>query len=65
MVKEKKKLKYVSLLADTTVKYLWKNPNTKKWFNEIILDNTGIDLSDYTLVDGEMNTGSKIKDYRT
>ena len=64
MVKENK-LRYVSLLADTTVKYLWKNPNTKKWFNEIILDKTRINLSDYTLVDGEMNTGSKIKDYRT
>ena len=25
---------------------------------------TGIDLSDYTLIDQELNTGNKIKDYR-
>ncbi len=56
--------KFVSLLADTTIKYLWKNDNTRQWLNEIILDKTGIDLSDYVLVDNELNSGSNIKDYR-
>ena len=56
--------KFVSLLADTTIKYLWKNNNTRNWLNEIILDKTGVDLSDYTLVDNELNSGSKVKDYR-
>ena len=63
--KEKKEKEIVSLLSDTTIKYLWKNEITKKWFNEIILDKVGIDLNDYTLVDGELNSGSKLKDYRT
>ena len=56
--------KFVSLLADTTIKYLWKNNNTRKWLNEIILDKTGVDLSNYILVDNELNSGSKVKDYR-
>ena len=56
--------KFVCLLADTTIKYLWKNDNTRQWLNEIILDKTGIDLSDYILVDNELNSGSNIKDYR-
>ncbi|MGM9850364.1 MAG: hypothetical protein ACI31V_05665 [Bacilli bacterium] len=61
----KKQPRFVSLLADTTIKYLWKNPSTKNWFNEIILEKANIDLSDYILVDGELNTGSKVKDFRT
>ena len=38
---QKKQPRFISLLADTTIKYLWKNPSTKKWFNEIILEKTG------------------------
>ncbi len=57
--------KFVSLVSDTTFKYLWKNERTNPWIREIVESKTGLDLSDYHLSDNEMNTGSLIKDYRT
>ena len=57
--------KFVSLVSDTTFKYLWKNEKTNSWIKEIVESKTGLDLSDYHLTDNEMNTGSLIKDYRT
>ena len=57
--------KFVSLVSDTTFKYLWKNKRTNSWIREIVEAKTGIDLSDYHLSDNEMNTGSRVKDYRT
>ena len=59
-----KEPRFISLVSDTTFKYLWKNERTRKWFNEIILDKTGIDLSSFTFIDNECNTGSNIKDQR-
>ena len=53
--------RFVSLVSDTTFKYLWKNERTRKWFNEIIMGKIGIDLSNFELVDNEYNTGSNIK----
>ena len=60
-----KEPKFVSLVSDTTFKYLWKNEKTNKWIREIIEAKTNIDLTDYNLIDNEMNSGSKLKDYRT
>ena len=57
--------RFVSLVSDTTFKYLWKNERTRKWFNEIIVDKIGINLSNFELVDNESNTGSSIKDQRS
>lgn len=57
--------KFVSLVSDTTFKYLWKNVRTNSWIREIIEAKIGLDLSDYCLSDNEMNTGSFVKDYRT
>ena len=57
--------KFVSLVSDTTFKYLWKNERTNSWIREIVESKTGIDLSNYHLSDNEMNTGSLVKDYRT
>ena len=54
----------ISLVSDTTFKYLMKNEKSKKWLLEIISKKTGIDLSDYSLIDNELNTGGKLKDYR-
>ena len=42
---------------DTTIKYLVKS-------YKLIYLATGIDPSDYTLIDQELNTGNNIKDYR-
>ena len=63
-MENEKKLEFVSLVSDTVFKYMWKNEATRSWFNEIILDKTGIDLSNFELVDNEDNTGSSVKDQR-
>ena len=57
--------RFISLVSDTTFKYLWKNDKTNSWIREIVESKTGIDLCDYHLTDNEMNTGSIVKDYRT
>ena len=59
-----KELEFVSLVRDTTFKYLFKNEDTRKWLEEIVYDKFNIDLSDFILVDNKDNTGSKVKDYR-
>ena len=51
-------------MSDTTIKYLIKEKEYKKWFYEIIESKTGIDLNEYEMIDNESNTGNKIKDYR-
>lgn len=61
---ENKEPKFVSLVSDTTFKYLWKNEKTKGWFVDIIKNKTGMDLSDFELVDNEVNSGSSVKDQR-
>ena len=45
--------KFVSLVSDTTFKYLWKNVRTSPWIRDIVEAKTGIDLSDYHLSDSE------------
>ncbi|MCI9434394.1 MAG: hypothetical protein HFI86_03830 [Bacilli bacterium] len=59
-----KKLKFISLISDTTFKYLFKNPETKKWLIDIVLNKCGIDLTNYKIFDNEDNTGSLVKDYK-
>ena len=55
---------FISLCSDTTFKYLLKKEKTRNWILEIILGKTGIDLTEFKLVDNESNTGNHIKDYR-
>ena len=57
-------LKFYSLLNDTTFKYLFKNPKTRTFFNKVILYAINIDISDYNLIDNELNTDNNGKDYR-
>lgn len=59
-----KKLKFVSITFDTTIKYLFKNELTRPWLEEIIYDKCKINLRGYKLIDNELNTGSNLKDYR-
>lgn len=56
--------KFISLSSDTTIKYLWKKETTRLWLNEIILDKTGINLLNFKMIDNELNSGSRLKDYR-
>ena len=44
-----KELEFVSLVRDTTFKYLFKNEDTRKWLEEIVYDKFNIDLSDLDL----------------
>lgn len=55
---------FLSPSKDTVFKYLFKKEEYREWLAEIILDQTGIDLDGYQLIDNEKNTGSKNKDYR-
>ena len=63
LVTTKEKL-FLSPAKDTVFKYLFKKEDYRRWLEEIILDQTGIDLYSYKLIDNESNTGSKYKDYR-
>ena len=56
--------KFIKPLYDTTIKYLVKSTDTRYIIYKLIYLATGIDLSDYTLIDQELNTGNNIKDYR-
>lgn len=64
MNKVEEELKFYSMISDTTIKYLFKNNETRKVLEKIIKRLTNIDLSDYQLVDNELNSGNMIKDYR-
>ena len=44
---KEKEPRFVSLVSDTTFKYLWKNERTNSWIREIIEAKTNIDLNDY------------------
>ena len=56
--------RFIYLLADTTAKALLKDERYKWFYLEIIKFKTGLDLTGYKLVDNELNTGNKVKDYR-
>ena len=57
-------LRFLKLCSDTTFKYLYKNSKFKPWFDKIILEKCGLDLSGFELVDNEDNSGNHFKDYR-
>ena len=56
--------RFISLMADTTAKALVKDDHYRWFYEEIIKFITGIDLKEYQLMDPELNTGNKGKDYR-
>ncbi len=55
---------FISILSDTTIKYLLKKKETRRIFFDMIKYLTNIDLTNYNIVDAELNSGNKIKDYR-
>ena len=56
--------RFISLMSDTTAKALIKDDHYRWFYEEIIKYKTGIDLKPYNLIDNELNTGNKVKDYR-
>ena len=61
---ENKEIKFISLLNDTTFKYMLKNDKYRPFFNRLIYYVTGIDITEYKLIDQELNSGNDLKDYR-
>ena len=56
--------KFISILSDTTIKYLMKEERTRKIYLELFSHIIGIDLSNYKIIDNELNSGNRRKDYR-
>ena len=56
--------RFISLMADTTAKALIKDDHYRWFYEEIIKFKTGVDLKGYQLMDPELNTGNRGKDYR-
>ena len=56
--------RFISLMADTTAKALIKDYHYRWFYEEVIKFKTGIDLKGYWLMDPELNTGNRGKDYR-
>ena len=56
--------KFFYLASDTTFKYLFKNPKTRVFFEELIKYYTGLDISDFKFIDNELNSGNIYVDYR-
>lgn len=63
-MQEVKDLRFIKLSSDTTFKYLYKDEEGRKWINNIIKQKFNLDLEEYLLVDIELNTGNRLKDYR-
>ena len=54
--------KFVSLLADSTFKYMFKD--YRDFFKKVIKSTTNVDISEYELYNNEINSGNKARDYR-
>ena len=56
--------KFFYLSSDTTFKYLFKNENNRYIFNKLIGYYTGLDISNFHLIDNELSTGNSYVDFR-
>ena len=56
---------FLSLLSDTTFKYLFKSDYGRIYLNMILQYLTSINIENYILIDNELNSGTKNKDYKT
>ena len=56
--------RFISLMSDTTAKALIKDDHYRWFYEDVIKFKTGVDLKGYQLMDPELNTGNKGKDYR-
>ena len=53
---------FVTLLADSTFKYMFKD--YRDFFKKVIKSTTNVDISEYELYNNEINSGNKARDYR-
>ncbi len=61
---KKEEIKFFSLMSDTTFKYLFKNQKTRFFFDDLILYYTGIDISEFDLIDNEISSGNQLVSYQ-
>ena len=54
--------KFVSLLADSTFKYMFKD--YRDFLRKAIKSTINVDISEYELYNNEINSGNKSRDYR-
>ena len=64
MKKEKKEKEFFTLLSDTTFKRMFKDEDSRFFFEKIIKYYFKIDLEGYELYDNEINSGAFARDYR-
>ena len=64
MEKEEKKKEFFSLLSDTTFKRMFKDEDSRFFFEKIIKYYFKLDLEGYQLYDNEINSGNDARDYR-
>ena len=53
---------FVTLLADSTFKYMFKD--YRDFLKKVIKSTTNVDISEYELYNNEINSGNKARDYR-
>ena len=55
---------FISILSDTTMKYLMKEERTRNIYLELFSHIIGIDLSNYKIIGNELNIDNMKEDYR-
>ena len=61
---EKKEKEFFTLLSDTTFKRMFKDEDSRFFFEKIIKYYSKLDLEGYELYDNEINSGNVARDYR-
>ena len=56
--------RFFYLANDTTFKYLFKNPKSRGFFEELIKYYTGLDINDFEFIDNELPSGNSYVNYR-
>ena len=64
MEKEEKKKEFFTLLSDTTFKRMFKDEDSRFFYEKVIKYYSKLDLEGYELYDNEINSGNIARDYR-
>ena len=64
MQKEEKQKEFFSLLSDTTFKRMFKDEDSRFFYEKVIKYYSKLDLEGYQLYDNEINSGNVARDYR-
>lgn len=64
MIIIKNEVRFISLLSDTTFKYLFRCEDTKPFIKKVLEEFLELDLSSFHMINGEYTSGSKRKDIR-